>query len=245
MINKSRRHQSRISQVLRTLALLCVTVGAAEAWTGATPDGAEVRVDPGTRRATRIQGDQAVPLWDGVHRMDDGSVVIIRRGTVIPNAQMLDTWAAGAAQPDPLDGRPCEQLERRACGRDQACGSSAACLKARTLLNVAREEQRRLPIGVKADPDVGTNGRCAAALTAPDLETCGADRPAGGARPCTDLVERVCGADQRCAASPACPPARQLLAQEQTEQPAESGALTPSATQCQEALASSFFAPCP
>jgi hypothetical protein len=149
-----------------SLGLLLTPLSAALAWTGVTPEGAEVRVDPDTHRATRTQDGVAMPLWDGVHQLDDGSVVIVRGGTAVPTRQMLETWEGAASD---------------------AAGHL-----------------------------------------------------------CADLVEQVCGPDARCAAAPACAPARQLLIQETAERAAaDSGAVTPSGGQCQAALGNAFFAPCP
>jgi hypothetical protein len=56
------------------------------------PDGTRVEVDTTTRKAWRVEGGERTPLWDGVHRMEDGSVVIVRDGTVVPNETMIQTW---------------------------------------------------------------------------------------------------------------------------------------------------------
>ena len=31
-------------------------------------------------------------MWDGVHQLEDGSVVIVRQGTAVPTQRMLETW---------------------------------------------------------------------------------------------------------------------------------------------------------
>jgi hypothetical protein len=213
-------------------------------WTGALPDGSELRVDPSTHRAMRVDGDRARPLWDGVHRLEDGSIVIIRGGTAVPTTEMLRTWEGGVATVDELEGRPCEQLERRVCGHDNACRATAACLSARSLLNSEREAQRRAPFGAGARPATEFAKQCEAALTDAEFPPCAS--ASAGPSPCRALVERVCGAADRCAASPACPPARQLLTQESEERVASArpDALTPSGAQCQEALGNPFFKPC-
>ena len=229
---------------LLALPLLLAPLGLLHGWTGALPDGSKLQVDPNTHRATRTEGDRAMPLWDGVHRLEDGSIVIIRRGTAVPTQDMLRTWEGGVAQVDELEGRPCEQLERRVCGRDNACRATAACLSARSLLNSEREAQRRAPFGAGARPATEFTKRCEAALTDPEFPPCAS--ASAGPSPCQTLVERVCGEADRCAASPACAPARQLLAQETDERAAsdQPDALTPSGAQCQEALGNAFFKPC-
>jgi hypothetical protein len=221
--------------------------GGVLAWTGATLDGAEVRVDPETRRATRVEGDRAVPLWDGVHRMDDGSIVIIRRGEAVPNETMLRAWEGSGVPAAEAGGGPCEQLEALACGRDNACAASPSCFNARRLLNLERDEQRRAPIGAGPKPATDATGQCSAALADPALRPCADGRVATGPTPCQTLAERVCGSDQRCVGAPACAPAQQLLKQETAERATvtDPWGLTPSGGQCQEALGNDFFAPCP
>lgn len=238
--------------LVRCLALalipaFCASAQGVRAWTGTLPDGAQVHVDPATRRATRVDGDSAVPLWDGVHRLDDGTVVIVREGTAIPSAPMLDAWEGAAPEQETLAGRPCELLVRRACGRENDCASAPDCVKARQLLNLEREEQRRAPIAAGPHPATAAGNRCGAALVDPAPIPCRA-RPAPAAPgPCDILVERVCGADRRCAGAPACGPARQLQTQASAERAAalDPAGPTPSDRQCGEALGIDFFSPCP
>lgn len=199
----------------RTLALalipaLCAAAAPLPAWVGTLPDGAEVRVDPDTHKATRFDGHQTVPLWDGVHRMEDGTVVIVRDGTVVPSEAILEGWEATVREQEALAGQPCELLERRACGRDNSCAAAPDCLKARRLKNLEREHQRRAPIGAGPHPATEVGNQCGAALADPTLVPCAAVRaigsgPAPGPSPCLALVERVCGTDGHCAAAPAVP----------------------------------------
>jgi hypothetical protein len=228
------------------LPFLLAASMVADAWTGALPQGGELRVDPDTRRAWRVEGDQAMPMWDGVHRLENGSIVIIRGGTAVPNEEMLRAWESGPPPMDPLDGRPCEQLERRVCGHGDECRASGACLNARRLLNLERDAQRRAPFGAGPQPETPVAGQCRTALTDPAFPPCDKVPTAGTHTPCHALVERVCGSDERCAASPACPPARQLLEQEGREHAGDPrpDSLTPSGAQCQEAMTNAFFAPC-
>ena len=55
-----------------------------------TQGGGTVHVDPDTNRATITRGGVTAPLWDGTHRMDDGSILIINQGTTVPNQSILD-----------------------------------------------------------------------------------------------------------------------------------------------------------
>lgn len=217
---------------------------ALHGWTGTLSDGSELQVDPSTHRAMQVEGDRARPLWDGVHQLEDGSVVIIRGGTAVPTTEMLRAWEGGTATVDELEGRPCEQLERRVCGHDNRCRATAACLSARSLLNSEREAQRRAPFASGARPATEYTKRCEAALTDAAFPPCVSESAAPS--PCRALVERVCGEADRCASHPACAPARQLLAQEGEERDASHrpDLPTPSSAQCEEALGNAFFKPC-
>lgn len=230
-----------------SIMLPLAVIPPAGAWTGALPQGGELRVDPNTHRAWRVDGDTARPMWDGVHRLEDGSVVIIREGTAVPSEQMLNAWEAGPEPVDELQGRPCEQLERRVCGHEGECRASAGCLNAQRLLNLEREAQRRAPFGAGPRPETEAADQCRAALTDPAFPPCASAAGAATETPCKVLEERVCGTDGRCSKSPACPPARQLLDQEARElaSGARGGAaVTPSGAQCKEALGKDFFGPC-
>lgn len=224
------------------LATLFGTPLAAQAqtWSGTLRDGSQLRVDPETHRAIREQGGAERPMWDGVHRLDDGSVVIIRDGTAVPTRQMLETWDSGPAPRAAQASPECEQLVQRVCGPQDACGQSGPCLSARKLLQDA----------VPAAPDApaGASGEaCAKALADPAFPVCAKVALGAVASDCTKLVERVCGADERCTKSPACDPARQLLGLESEERAAagDPRALTATAEQCREAMTNPFFKPCP
>lgn len=60
-------------------------------WQGTLPDGSQVEVDAITHRAWHREGSRLEPMWDGVHQLEDGSVVIVSRGTAVPTQQMLET----------------------------------------------------------------------------------------------------------------------------------------------------------
>jgi hypothetical protein len=242
---KPRKPLSTLVLFLTTgLALQLAVPETVHGWTGTLSDGSELRVDPGTHRAIQMEGGRPRVLWDGVHQLEDGSVVIIRGGNAIPTEGMLRSWEGGAVPVDELEGRPCEQLERRVCGHDNSCRATAACLSARSLLNSEREAQRRAPFGAGTRPATEFTSQCEAALKDSEFPPCA--RAAAGSSPCQSLVEKVCGDADRCASSPACAPARQLLTQETDERAASHhpDAPTPSGAQCKEALDNDFFRPC-
>ncbi|MBK1719663.1 hypothetical protein CKO27_18800 [Thiocystis violacea] len=136
----------------RRLAFVLVTLiagpGLASDWTGSLHDGSRLEVDPSTHKAWRLDGGQRAPLWDGVHRLDDGSVLIIRDGIAVPNAGMLETWD----QPTPQQVSPavpedCRALIRRVCGENERCGATEPCRLARELSDMAKEAPCREALG--------------------------------------------------------------------------------------------------
>jgi hypothetical protein len=216
----------------------------AEGWSGTLRDGTQLRVDPETRRAVRDQDGSQRPMWDGVHYLDDGSMVIIRDGTAVPTRGMLETWDSG---PDPRAAQAspeCERLVQRVCGPQDACGQSGSCLSARKLLQDAVSTAADAAPGAPAGD---SGGACAKALSDPAFPVCTQVSRGAAASDCARLVERVCGADGRCAKSPACDPARQLLGLESEERAAggDPRALTATGDQCREATTNPFFKPCP
>jgi hypothetical protein len=220
------------------LSLLSPAAPGAEPWTGTLPDGSQLRVDPNTRRAVRDQGGAARPMWDGVHRMDDGSVVIIRDGTAVPTTQMMETWQGPLEGKEAQAGAECDRLVQRVCGPEDACGQAAPCISARKLRDAAASPA---PGGT---PDAGQQA-CAQALIDPAFPVCTEVARGAKATDCARLVERVCGADGRCSKSPACDAARQLLGMESEERAGDPRAMTSTGDQCRQAMANPFFKPCP
>jgi hypothetical protein len=207
----------------------------AETWSGTLRDGSQLRVDPDTHRAVRDQGGYQRPMWDGVHRLDDGSVVIIRDGTAVPTTQMLETWDSGPEVKEAQGGADCQRLVQRVCGPQDACGDAAPCASARALRDQAGQSGSEGATGQDA---------CAKALSDPAFPVCTQVARGATASDCARLVERVCGADGRCAKSPACDPARQLLGMESEARGGDPRALTDTGNQCREAMRNPFFVPC-
>lgn len=109
--------------------------------------GGKVTVDPNTNRATVTRGGITTPLWDGTHRLDDGSVLIINRGVTVPNRAILESQEPKPPQPEEWEGAqiagysPCEKLTRRVCGTGDQCGEIEGCTLARQLLDMEQEER--------------------------------------------------------------------------------------------------------
>ena len=56
----------------------------AEGRTSTLVGGGVVTVDPDTQRATVTRDGVTTPLWNGVHRMQDGSALIVNQGEAVP-----------------------------------------------------------------------------------------------------------------------------------------------------------------
>ena len=87
---------ARVVTVLVGGLLSGSVLAQAGAWQGQLKDGGQVQMDPQTRRpvVTTPQG-VTTQLWDGVHRMQDGSTVTVRSGVAVPSPQ-------GGATPAPV-----------------------------------------------------------------------------------------------------------------------------------------------
>jgi hypothetical protein len=109
--------------------------------------GGTVTVDPDTNRATVTRGGVSTPLWDGTHRLDDDSVLIINQGMTVPDEKILGTREPPLPEAETWEGvpivgySPCERLVWRVCGIEDQCAETEACNLARQLLGM--EEQER------------------------------------------------------------------------------------------------------
>lgn len=228
------------------LLLLLPISASAEPWQSRLQGGAEVSVDPGTRRAVGTINGQQRPLWDGVHRLEDGSTLIVRDGIAVPTAPMVEQWEA-RSKPEPVfQYHYCKQLVRKTCGFDESCDSSAACLRARTLLGDEAREQLALDRRRAADAQTATGERCQQALSDSSFPACESPADRAGNSRCQALVERVCGPEDGCASSTACDAAKQLRALEGEERlvNADPSALSLTGGQCLEAMTNAFFEQC-
>ncbi len=160
----------RLSPIL-LCALLWLDGGQTSAadWEGALLDGSRLQVDPATRRAWRWENGQARPLWDGVHRLEDGSVVIVREGTAVPTEEMLETWPLPVEEVAELEVSVCEDLVEKVCGSEAGCAESQPCRLAHQLLDMAKEERATGPL----DPVGATSSdQCREAMENPFFVPC-------------------------------------------------------------------------
>ena len=244
----------------------------AAGWSAPLVGGGEVRVDPRTNRATVLRGGVETQLWDGSHRLQDGSTIIIRSGQAVPNAAILGSrrLPGQAERPRaeqwvgvPIVGySPCERLVRRVCGLSQECSSVQACEPARQLLGMEQQERKANDNPnymthasgqcQEADQDKAFFVSCGQAIPGQAVLSPGQTGEVDGHRPpsaCELLVDKVCGLQGDCSAQTACHAAQQLL-QMARETSADQGGgtgsgLNPTEPLCVEALSDEgFFKPC-
>ena len=140
--------------ILATLLLVANPVMAREPWGAPLARGGWVEVDPRTNRPLLIQDGRQTQLWDGVHRLLDGSVIQVREGRVVPTLEMLSPPRA-VSLPDQSNvpptsdqpgaeyfsgASPCTQLILRACGAANHCWAAPACAAARQLLEMEQKD---------------------------------------------------------------------------------------------------------
>ena len=109
--------------------------------------GGSVTVDPNTNRATVTRDGVSAPLWDGTHRMEDGSILIIRRGTSVPREPVAEPRRIPESDIAQWEGvpivgySPCEKLVHRTCGAQDECCEHEGCNLARQLLAMEQDER--------------------------------------------------------------------------------------------------------
>ncbi len=240
----------------RTLLLLLflLTGGPwahAQYWERELPDGSRVQVDPNTNRATvQTPSGTTTPLWDGVHKLEDGSSITVHAGVMVPNRSLQEfkEELARAHRPFANEGTDiCLRLARKVCGLHGECAAHPACSPARQLQKMAKEDLEHPPDAAYSTT-LPARVQCEEALKDEDFFV-PCDRMQRGPQPtaCEQLLDKVCGGHEQCKSSDACPPARQLLEMEYQERHSAVNADAPTFTsgQCQRALADEkFFAPC-
>jgi len=127
---------------------LSVTTVTATDWSSDLRGGGVVTVAPDTQRATVTRDGVTSPLWNGVHRMQDGSVLIINRGTAVPGEPPARPRQLPPPETEDWEGMPiagyspCEQLARHVCGMHDECATAEACNPVRQLLAMEQQERK-------------------------------------------------------------------------------------------------------
>lgn len=229
---------SRMSLLLLILVSL-VAVAGEGGWQGSMQDGSQVTIDPTTNKATRTLDGESSPLWNGVHQLSNGAVIIVREGVVVRDAAIIEAQHEQAR--DQLNAA-CMQLVKKVCGSHNECLSHAACEPARQLLAMEREELN----GSWSGAVMESSTLCLEALgNEAFFQACPKHQPGNQSTNCERLMTRVCGEDNQCESSQGCDAARQLVGMELQDRFKGPG---PSAAsrQCRDVLAneSPFFQVC-
>ncbi|RDH86546.1 MAG: hypothetical protein DIZ77_04155 [endosymbiont of Seepiophila jonesi] len=193
-------------------------------------DGSRITIDPITNKATRSSEGVSSQLWDGVHRLDNGAVIIVRDGVVVRDAILLESQQQQQMEEE---REACTLLVRKVCGQHDECRGHPACNPARQLLVLEQEEAQQQWDGRARE----SSRLCLDALTQNDyFQTC-TKRPTGTpSTSCEVLRQKVCGTRLQCAGTQACDLANQLLLMEMDEQVLSPDIFTQTGAQCREAL---------
>lgn len=139
------------------LGLSAVLAGGAvfaRDWNVQLYDGTAVRVDPRTHKAWVDDAGGSRPLWDGVHRLDDGTVLRIQSGVMIPEKAYVEAQRGELGRVVPQQevtayeqrytavDPGCVDLVKKTCGADDACSKQQACDLARQLRQFQLDEWR-------------------------------------------------------------------------------------------------------
>lgn len=158
-----------LSSIILTVVLgLSVSTVTAAGWTSGMQGGGTVTVDPDTLRATVTRDGVTSPLWNGVHRLQDGSVLIVNHGEVV-SGEYTPRPPRQLPPPDTADWQdvmivgysPCEQLARHVCGRQNECAAVEACRSSRQLLAMEQDERTMADDGARM---TYTSGQCLEAI---------------------------------------------------------------------------------
>jgi hypothetical protein len=186
--------------------LILPSINRAETWQADLINTGKVQTDAKTHKPTVTYKDNSTQLWDGVHTLQDGSIIIVKDGVIIPNEAMYHAWSkANNINQTTLELNPCELLTRRVCGVQNSCANQKACKLAQQLQKL----WENAPDATKNLSSTGKN-ECHKALIDPvTFSSC--DKETKPPEICTRLVTQVCGENNECKDKPACNVAQQLL----------------------------------
>jgi hypothetical protein len=200
------------------------------AWQGSLMDGSRITIDPSTNKAMRTDDGVTSPLWNGVHRLNNGAVIIVRDGLVVRDETVIE------AQQEQARNRlnaACMQLVTKVCGPHNECDSSPACNPARQLLAMERDELASSWSGSTLE----SSTLCLEALGNGNYFTQCTKRDAAlDVSACERLVSKVCGSSRQCGETQGCQAANQLIAMEQQDLFNSPGIPSPATGQCAEQL---------
>lgn len=229
-----------LRHIIRIVLLLPLAVSAdSPSWQGKLQDGSQISIDSNTNKVTRSTEGVVSPLWDGVHKLDNGAVIIVRDGAVVKDQVVIE--AQQEQERDRLNAA-CMQLVKKVCGMHNECDSRPACDPARQLLAMEHSELNSSWSGAILE----SSTHCLEALGNEDFFQACDRRLPGQVTPCEKLRKRVCGSDDQCLSREACDAANQLISMEQQDLHSVPGGFTYASAQCRDALAdeSGYFKAC-
>jgi hypothetical protein len=229
-----------LRHIIRIVLLLPLSAFAGNpSWQGKLHDGSQVSIDSNTNKVIRSTEGEVSPLWDGVHKLDNGAVIIVRDGVVIKDQVIIE--AQQEQERDRLNAA-CMQLVKKVCGMHNECDSHPGCDPAHQLLEMERNELNSSWSGVILE----SSTHCLEALRNDDFFKACDKRITGNETPCEKLHKRVCGSDDQCLSREACDAASQLISMEQQDMHTVPGGFTYASAQCRDALAdeSGYFRAC-
>jgi hypothetical protein len=221
------------------LALPLAVLADTASWQGKLQDGSQIYVDSNTNKVSRSAEGETTPLWDGVHKLDNGAVIIVRDGVVVKDRVIID--AQREQERDRLNAA-CMQLVKKVCGMHNECDAHPSCDPARQLLAMEQNELNSSWSGVILE----SSTHCLEALgNETFFKACDRDS-SGQETPCEKLRSRVCGSDNQCTSREACDAAKQLISMEQQDMHSVPEGFTYASAQCRDALAenSDYFSTC-
>ncbi|MCG8117510.1 MAG: hypothetical protein N0E45_19430 [Candidatus Thiodiazotropha endolucinida] len=230
-------------QLRHIITVFCIlplaVIADTSSWQGQLQDGSHISIDSDTNKVSRTAGGETTPLWDGVHKLDNGAVIIVRDGVVVKDRVIID--AQREQERDRLNAA-CMQLVKKVCGMHNECDASPACDPARQLFAMERTELSSSWSGVILE----SSTQCLEALGNETFFQACDRRLSGHETPCEKLHDKVCGSDNQCASREACNAASQLISMEQQDMHSVPGGFTYASAQCRDALVddSDYFSAC-
>jgi hypothetical protein len=227
-------------QLIISLFLLLLAPAVAAGWQPLpmTQQGHELRYDPQTSRVeTRVNG-QVRPMWDGVHRLENGQVLRIRNGIAVRDETVMQSESRPQSLRDEVS--TCRRLVRRSCGLGGTCGHTESCRHASQLLGFHNEAKHSDRHKIEL--------QCLEALDDTALFTpCPVPPGKSWGSACFDLVVKSCGTLGQCREAEGCDLARQLQQMEYDEKLMliDTRQKSPTTHQCEEVFPDDeVFVPC-
>lgn len=211
----------------------------AETWHAELVNGSKAQADSQTRKPIVNLDGNSTQLWDGVHTLEDGSIIIVQNGVIIPNEAIYHAWSAADNLPQTeLTLNECEILTRRVCGLKNSCTDHKACSLAQQLQKL----WETAPDAVNGLSLTGKNECHKALANSTAFPPC--EKEAKPPTACARLVTQACGDKEECKNKAACDAARQLLKLAQEAVGKNVDTATGPEQYCYDAMNNHFFVAC-